>query len=375
MSLVENKYNELVFNLYLNEHLENMLVQSLKKSKTLITQIFLWIGLFVLLSLLMSLREGLSHGIDMSFFMTFAYGLTIYLNSQWLMPEYFYKKKHTTYILFCIGLFLLVYGYFYFIHTQILPIDRPDFKYREFATSRPQFSMRQFFLPFVEMMIGVLLFMTSIAYKSSQLALKKEKEAFLLKNENLDTELKFLRSQINPHFLFNALHNIYTLSLIKSDKTSDMIIMLSDMLRFMLYDCKKEKVMINKELGYLKNFIALSKLKDDKIKGINTEFNIQKEDLLIEPMLFIPFLENSFKHSKIEDLENGWINLKMETTSNRVAFELNNSIPNTSFTKDDIGGIGLENVKRRLALLYPDNHELSINKTADTFSVKLNLLV
>ncbi|MFT7163004.1 MAG: two-component system LytT family sensor kinase [Bacteroidia bacterium] len=375
MSLVEKKYNEQVFNLYLNEHLENMLVQPLKKSKKLITQVFLWLGLFVLLALLMSVREGLSHGINMSFFMTFGYGLIIYINSQWLMPEYFYNKKHTSYILFCIGLFILVYGYFYFIHTQILPIDRPDFKYREFAANRPQFSMRQFFPPFVEMMIGVLLFMTSIAYKSSQLALKKEKEAFLLKNENLDTELKFLRSQINPHFLFNALHNIYTLSLIKSDKTSEMIIMLSDMLRFMLYDCKKEKVMINKEVDYLKNFIALSKLKDHRIKNINTEFNIQKEDLLIEPMLFIPFLENSFKHSKIEDLEKGWISLKMKTTSDRVAFELSNSIPNTEFTKDDIGGIGLENVKRRLALLYPDNHELSINMTADRFSVKLNLLV
>lgn len=352
-----------------------MSVQSLKKSKPLITQTFLWVSLFALLSLLMSTRMGLSHGLQKSFFMTLAYGLLIYLNSHWLMPEYFFKKRHSTYIIICIGFFLLAYGYFYFIDTQIVPVERPDFKFREFPVDRPSFSIRKFFAPFVEMMIGVLLFTASIAYKSSQLAIMKEKEAFLLKNENLDTELKFLRSQINPHFLFNALHNIYTLSLIKSDKTPEMIIMLSDMLRFMLYDCKKEKVMINKEVDYLKNFIALSKLKDDRIKNIKTEFSIEKEDLRIEPMLFIPFLENSFKHSKIEDLENGWIDLKMETTSNRVFFELNNSIPNTAFTKDDIGGIGLENVKRRLALLYPDTHELSINKNSDSFSVKLSLLV
>jgi two-component system LytT family sensor kinase len=352
-----------------------MSVHSFKNRKPLINQIFLWFGLFVLVALIMSIRSGLLYGLQKSLFMTVAYGLLIYLNSYWLMPNYFFKKRHSTYIIVCIGFFLLMYGYFYLINTQIMLIERPDFRFREFPIERPSFSVRKFFQPFVEMMIGVLLLVTTIAYKSSRLALEKEKEAFLLKNENLDSELKFLRSQINPHFLFNALHNIYTLSLIKSVKTPEMIIMLSDMLRFMLYDCKKEKVMINKEVDYLKNFITLSKLKDDRIKNIKTEFIIEKEDLRIEPMLFIPFLENSFKHSKIEDLENGWINLKMGTTSNRVAFELNNSIPNTSFTKDDIGGIGLENVKRRLALLYPDNHELSINKTADTFSVKLNLLV
>ena len=147
------------------------------------------------------------------------------------------------------------------------------------------------------------------------------------------------------------------------------------MLRFMLYDCKKEKVMISREVDYLKNFIALSRLKDEHIKNIATEFNIEKEDLLIEPMLFIPFLENSFKHSKIEDVDNGWINLKMKAEKNKVTFELENSISKNEFTKDEVGGIGLENVKRRLSLLYPNNHELSINKIDDTFSVKLNLLV
>jgi len=306
--------------------------------------------------------------------MTIAYGSLILINTQWMMPKLFNKKKYPTYFLLCLLAFIVVYGYFYLVYSYAVHIELPE-RFHEEMKSRPDYKPNNHFPIFGDMMIGVLIFITSIAFKSSQLAVLKEKETIQLKNENLNTELKFLRSQINPHFLFNSLHNIYTLSVIKSDKTSQMIIMLSDMLRFMLYDCKKEKVMISREVDYLKNFIALARLKDEHIKNIATEFDIEKEDLLIEPMLFIPFLENSFKHSKIEDLDNGWIDLKMKAKPNKVTFELKNSIAKNEFTKDQVGGIGLENVKRRLSLLYPNHHELSITKSSDTFTVKLNLLV
>ncbi|MEQ6122044.1 sensor histidine kinase [Reichenbachiella sp. MALMAid0571] len=349
------------------------MLQSIKKYKTPISHLLIWLTIFILLLLILPNRFGQSN-VSRSLFMTIAYGSLILVNTQWMMPKLFYKKKYSTYFLFCVLIFVLVYGYFFLVYSYAVHIEFPE-KFHEQMKLKRDFKPNNHFPIFGDMIIGVLIFITSIAFKSSQLAVLKEKETIQLKNENLNTELKFLRSQINPHFLFNSLHNIYTLSVIKSDKTSQMIIMLSDMLRFMLYDCKKEKVMISREVDYLKNFIALARLKDEHIKNIATEFDIQKEDLLIEPMLFIPFLENSFKHSKIEDLENGWINLKMKAEMNKVTFELENSIAKNKFTKDQVGGIGLENVKRRLSLLYPDNHELSITQSTDTFSVKLNLLV
>ena len=349
------------------------MLQLIKKYKSPISHLFIWLIIFGFLLLILPNRFGQNNNISRSLFMSVAYGSIILINTRWLMPQFFNNKKYPAYFGLCLVLFMAVYGYFYLVYAYAIDVQMPE-RIHEMKP-KSDFKPNNHFPIFGDMMIGILLFITSIAFKSSQLAVLKEKETIQLKNENLNTELKFLRSQINPHFLFNSLHNIYTLSVIKSDKTSQMIIMLSDMLRFMLYDCKKEKVMISREVDYLKNFIALARLKDEHIKNIATEFDIEKEDLLIEPMLFIPFLENSFKHSKIEDLDNGWIDLKMKAKPNKVTFELKNSIAKNDFTKDQVGGIGLENVKRRLSLLYPNHHELSITKSSDTFSVKLNLLV
>lgn len=203
---------------------------------------------------------------------------------------------------------------------------------------------------------------------------KKENEFIEAEKEKLKTELKFLKSQVNPHFLFNALNNIYSLSITKSDQTSESIMQLSEMLRYMVYDSRETKVPLKSEINYIENFIELIKLKDSRGLDIKVNLDISHSETLIAPLLFIPFIENAFKHSKIENIENGYVHILLKATKEKVALHVVNSIPKNNFTKDEIGGIGLENTKKRLSLLYPENqHQLTINTDPNRFEIILKI--
>ncbi|MBK9336591.1 MAG: histidine kinase [Lewinellaceae bacterium] len=178
-----------------------------------------------------------------------------------------------------------------------------------------------------------------------------------------------------PDFLFNALNNIYTLTVIKSDQAPENLLKLSGMLRYMLYDCKADRVPLGKEIEYLRHFIDLNLLKDSRGLNVQVSLDESRPALSIAPMLLIPFVENAFKHSKIEDRARGWIRIELQTAAEHILFTVENSVPDTAHPKDQAGGIGLNNVRRQLELLYPDQHELAIEPEADTFRIRLKLLV
>ncbi len=223
------------------------------------------------------------------------------------------------------------------------------------------------FLPMIISLIGSSLF--AIA----GFAASKEKEMAQLKSEKLKAEMDFLKSQTNPHFLFNALNNIYTLSVIKSDRTPENLLKLSDMLRYMLYDCKADRVPLKKELEYIDNFVALNQLKDSQGLNIKIKLDRSQPNLMVAPLIFIPFIENAFKHSKIEDLEKGWIEIELNIIDTVIHFNVRNSIPEKAYTKDTIGGIGLKNVKRQLELIYPEKHSLDILRKDSVFEIILKI--
>ncbi|WP_159447555.1 sensor histidine kinase [Maribacter arcticus] len=205
------------------------------------------------------------------------------------------------------------------------------------------------------------------------LAQRKEEEIIINKNDALQTELKLLKSQINPHFLFNALNNIYALSAIDSGRTQKSISYLSDMLRYVLYECEQEIVPLYNEIDYIENYIKLFSLKSSKTYPITTLFSIENQDVQIVPMLLIPFLENALKHSNIEKITDTFIHIKLTASTNQIDFEIENSKPTTPVVTDAVGGIGIDNVKKRLAILYPERHKLEINETSQAFKVNLKL--
>ncbi|AXY76389.1 histidine kinase [Paraflavitalea soli] len=185
---------------------------------------------------------------------------------------------------------------------------------------------------------------------------------------NKQTELSFLRSQINPHFLFNSLNNIYSLVYHHSDQSLTAIAKLSDLLRYMLYD-SNEKVPLQKELDYIEKYMELQQMRFDHPLPVKLELTGNPGKASIPPLLLIPFVENAFKHG---DTKNGnEIRMKLHADEALIRFGINNVVGNHQ--KDTSGGIGLENVQRRLELLYPGRHSLHIKKTKDIFEVELEI--
>lgn len=348
-----------------------------------------WVVYFSLWAVIFNGKHEFNIALSRAILLVGLQAALVYLNTEFLIPKYYIQKRYLEYFLYTAFCLVVLFFCFMIIYKFLLPMKFPPFDGRpgfelgpgrfdpgigrgRFGFGRPTHALMS---AIADTATSIFIFTIALAYKTGQIAIIKAKEAAQLKSEKLNTELKFLKSQINPHFLFNALHNIYTLSVIKSEQTPEMILKLSDMLRYMLYDCKEDKVPLKREIDYLKNFIHLVKLKDDQIINIKTDFKIEDGSIMIEPMLFIPFVENSFKHCKIEDVVNGWVDLRIIVEDRQLECYIENSISPETYTKDVVGGIGLENARRRLELLYPDRHELTIEQSEKQFSVHLTLLL
>ncbi|PCJ65502.1 MAG: hypothetical protein COA58_08820 [Bacteroidetes bacterium] len=206
---------------------------------------------------------------------------------------------------------------------------------------------------------------------------EKERLTKELEKVNTETELKYLKSQINPHFLFNSLNSIYSLSLQKSDLAPDLILKLSDILRYILYEGSEKKVSLTQELKYLKSYLELEKVRHGSRMNLEIEIEGDTDSKEIAPMLLIPFVENSFKHGLMKDKANGYVRVSVKTDNEDLRFTIANSKPsNGSMVSKQSGyqgGIGLKNVKKRLNLLYPKKHELTFLGTENEFKVELEI--
>ena len=184
--------------------------------------------------------------------------------------------------------------------------------------------------------------------------------------------MALLRSQINPHFLFNTLNNINSFSTHDPEKTSYAIIKLSEIMRYMLYDAANEKVLLEKEIDYIKNIIALQKLRYKENDFVNFTVIGETVNIFIPPMIFLPFIENAFKHGS-NSITNG-IEIRLTVEGNQISFFCRNKIKELNETeKSQLGGLGIKNIKRRLELLFPDKHELKIAVENNEYLVNLKI--
>jgi len=196
-----------------------------------------------------------------------------------------------------------------------------------------------------------------------------------VENERLEAELKALKTQINPHFLFNTLNSIYSLALYKSDKTPDTILQLSDMMRYILYECNERYVLLEKELYFIRNYINLQRIRLNENVPVTLEIKGEVNNQLIAPLLLEPIIENAFKHGMKGKSSDSFINIIINLDSQKqILFEVINSY-NKDWKEQDKEnkGIGVKNVLRRLELLYPERHELFVEEGEDKYTVKLKL--
>ncbi|WP_107038992.1 sensor histidine kinase [Brumimicrobium mesophilum] len=277
-----------------------------------------------------------------------------------LLPKFLYNRKYIGFVLYS----LVLVGIIIFIEEAILEkIYYPDTRGRKFLGI---FHNLMGTMPTLTVLVG---------FKFGWDALTNRRKVEELKSTAKESELQFLKSQINPHFLFNNLNNLYAHAVEQSPKTPDIILELSAVLRYMLYDCKADFVSLENEIKQIKSYISLSELQiEDRGKVTFTTKNISNTKF-IAPLILIVFIENAFKHSSSSQSEDIEIDIVLEELENgTLKFSCKNTYRNQSNISNVKGGIGLTNVEKRLELLYPNAHELKIKTIKnENFTVELTI--
>jgi len=295
---------------------------------------------------------------------SFAYGfqvLMVLMAAYFVAPRFLFQKKYVSFILISVASLVLSA----FLSSEAMTSPHTPGPNVIEAHRPPS--------PFViHLLLISVSYILSILAETFLFAQKKEEAMAKQTVALVESELKFLKMQINPHFLFNSLNNIYALSISNSEKTPESIHSLSEMLRYVIYECEKPKVPIEKEIKYIENYIELFKLRSSKSFNITFTNNLDNTSILVAPMLFIIFIENAFKHSGIEKRGESFVHITLESASDSLILSVENSLPKEKINKDENSGIGLTNAKKRLEISYPDRHELLI-EDGSTYKVILKL--
>jgi len=295
-----------------------------------------------------------------------------YLNIYVLMPKFLYKRKYFLFVFFLIAsiFFMLILKFnltYYLISENVWP-EGPEVV----NTLTTDYAL--------DMMIGELYVITFVtAIKITLDWIKEHKRSTDLEKIQLETELLFLRSQVSPHFFFNTLNNIYSLSIEKSDKTPKLILRLSELMRYMLYETKSKRQRLEKEIICIQNYLDLEQIRYGNSLTINTEITGDISDKKIAPILLLSFIENAFKHGANKNTGIIKIDIVFKIVENFLYFTISNPLPKNTILSNSMGnssGIGLTNVKKRLALGYKaDEYSLSFENKNKLFIVNLKIKV
>ncbi|MEY3051854.1 MAG: hypothetical protein RLY31_1639 [Bacteroidota bacterium] len=326
--------------------------------------VLFWLGVLFVYSLveMMYTRQGWVYTLSNNIIRMCILGLAVYYNLYRLLPRYLVRKRFWQYLS---ALSLVVFivtpieAFLIFIKSDGIPEMQANVLD----------NLNWYFLPnFFVIGTSTVVKITMDWYKN----LRAQQE---LETQTMQSELRFLRSQINPHFLFNTLNNLYALTLKKSDKAPEIVLKLSEMMRYMLYECNERWVELSKEVAYIANYLALERLRQGGATDIRFEVRGESGQRKIAPLIFIPFLENCFKHGLGANLSGGFVHILLDIRDLDLLLEIENSKPR-SMPKPlaaRSGGIGLANVRRRLDLLYPGRYTLVLDDQPDRFAVRLTL--
>ncbi|SDS50962.1 hypothetical protein SAMN04515667_2335 [Formosa sp. Hel1_31_208] len=294
---------------------------------------------------------------------------TTYVSTYKLIPDYLITKQYWLFAIYSAYTFIIsVYLLMVSIFFSLIYISN-----FEYADMNPATKNIIFICTAVYLVVVVV-----SAFKLLKLNLEQASKTKLLETKILDTQLKlkeqelnYLKMQIHPHFLFNTLNTMYGFALKKADQTPDMILKLSNLLDYLLYQSEKPFVLLYEEIEHIKDYIALEKMRFNDTLQVDFDINTSTETITIAPMLLLPFIENSFKHGSIIDGKLK-IDIQLTANSNSIDFSIQNSYSGNNDLKH---GIGLDNIKKRLSLLYADQYNLEITYENAIFSIQLHLKI
>jgi two-component system, LytTR family, sensor kinase len=301
-----------------------------------------------------------------------------YFLSYVVIPRYLVRKKYLN----VLGSLVLIY-YFYagmaFLEYTYLPdiIDIPGPGYKTYAerilsggiagilllNNAPEILLDLSYLLSPALIMRLVVTLSTVSAKAIE-----------LERDNLKLEIDFLKSQINPHFLFNTLNNIYSLALHKSEKTPHIVLKLADLMRYTLYDSNATRVALEKDILFFANYVELERIRHTKSVTINVEFYGDYHGLKIAPLIVFPFIENSFKHGINKSIRQAWVDIKLGVEGNVLKASIKNSrLPTGTGLRKKVGGIGIANARKRLDLLYNHAYSLDVTEDESTFSVYLEI--
>lgn len=339
-----------------------MKINKLNRGKLLLDLIFCTVSYFVLLGMfsLSSEVQMIDHIYTSIFLGTLISASTI--NAWVIIPKFLNRKRYVLWLASFVLNLVTCTLVNHFLFDRLIDYILPQYYFISYYDAVDLF---KFFLAFV-----TLATLLHLSWEWFELQDSKHRIT-VIEKEKATVELQALMSQVNPHFLFNSLTVLYGLSLKKSSDTSDAIMKLSDILRYVIYESANGKVKVSSEIELINNYIALQRFRvADQVK-IEFDNQVTNADIQMEPMLLLPLLENSFKHGVKGDIGNTFIDMKLVADNHRVQFTITNNKSDTPSAEQPWGGIGLKNIRERLKLVYPSRHTFVINETASIFSVDL----
>ncbi len=345
----------------------------------ILMHLLVWLVLIILPQIIISRYSGNNNFIAWGFYVNaLIIGIIFYISYFWLVPKFYLNNKKALFFLLAI----VVIVCFYFVldySNQIFHNPEHDRRIAESIEEgnheprfqRPPFKLMQIY---GYSLLSIVIVSFSIGLRAIEQYTASEKRQKELEKEKLNSELAFLKNQVSPHFFFNTLNNIYSMVAINTDDAQAAILKLSKLMRYLLYESEHGETMLSAELEFMRHYIDLMQLRVSKKVDIQIDLPHDHEHLKIPPLLFIPFIENAFKHG-ISYRDKSFIKVEMKTSDDKIHFTCENSIAREKKEKRDENhsGIGLENVKKRLNLLFAGKHDLKIDSASETFCVTLDI--
>ncbi|MEM6684185.1 MAG: histidine kinase [Bacteroidota bacterium] len=336
-----------------------------QKKPNVALHVALWFLYYITLVFIFS-RGKTPKTIDYIYAMSFlaAMALPIVLNTYFLVPRFLQKGKYVWFSITFFGIILLFWFCYTHFFEQLINAIFQEYYFISYQTNLQ--AITKF----------VLLLLVSMLLKifESWLYFNAAQQKFLqMENQRIQTRLTQLRAQINPHFLFNSLNVIYALAIEKKEETPNAIVQLSEVLRYIIYEADTDTITLKEELNLLKNYIAFQKFRTHGLENISFTVTVADEDFTLYPMLLLPLVENAFKHGMQQPTKNAFINISLTQKDTVVTFKITNTHHRVATENDMYSGVGLENIRHNLEIVYPKQHQFQVESTAETFTVFLKI--